>query len=488
VAESNEAIKVFVSYTHDSLMHSRRVLDLSNALRQAGFDCDIDQYHANQDWPAWMERSIECSKFVLVVCTPTYLRRWRNDEQPGIGLGAQWESLLTRQHLYLSPGNNDKFVPLIFEPHDIASIPTPLTNVTRIDLSPADGFKRLRCRLLNIPPAEKPPIRMSLAPVRLAEGFFTAQNSTGAQQEQHPFGLRDEQETLFSNLLPVSFPANIQTASVSLKRGVKVRDLFSDIWRKSDGIGDPPLDYWIEDKVLYTFRPFIEKFWQSIIASRIIRPLPPKPTATLANSKLMADRNKFIKLLNRCLDQLCASHGMNHKLAWSKEMRCHLFVAAPGQKFGHIKVKAISKQGEREVYKAIPNKISPDTNAIQHWQHQAFRHNFVRFGEQWFLQVIPFWAFTSDGQGTPSRWQKTSSANMRRPEKNRAVLGHVVFWASILCREDDLLRTNQLFQVHYPSKLNVSPSICDKDWIGITKAADKTDLQADLNLALDALL
>lgn len=476
----SEAIKVFVSYTHDSPAHSRRVLDLSNALRQAGFDCDIDQYHTNQSWPAWMERVIESSKFVLVVCTPTYLRRWKNEERPGVGLGAQWESLLTRQHLYLSPGKNEKYVPLVFETKDVLCIPTPLGDVTRIDLSQADGFKRLRCRLLCIPPAEKPPIRTSLTPVSLAEGFFTAQNSTGVQLEQHPFGLRKEQETLFSNLLPVSFPVNIQTASVSLKRGVKVRALFSDVWWKSGGIGDPPIDYWIENKVLYTFRPFTEKFWQSIIASKIIRPLPPKPTSTLANSKLMADKNQFIKLLNRCLDQLCISHEMAHKVAWSKEMKCHLFVAAPGRRCGHIKVKAISKQGEREVYKAIPNKFSPDPNAIQHWQHQAFRHFFVRFGEQWFLQVIPFWAFTSDGQGTPSRWQKTSSANMRRPEKNRAVLGHVAFWASILCREYDLLRTNQIFQIHYPSKLSVSPSVCDKDWIGITKAADKTDLQADL--------
>jgi hypothetical protein len=479
-----ETIKIFVSYTHDSRAHSRRVLDLSNALRQAGFDCDIDQYHVNQDWPAWMEHSIECSNFVLVVCTPTYLRRWKNHEKPGVGLGAQWESLLTRQHLYLSPGSNDKFVPLFFEAQDITSIPTPLTNVTRIDLSQAEGLKRLCCRLLNIPPAQKPPIRTSLASVSLAEGFFAAQNLTSAQQDNPPFGLRNEQETLFSNLLPVSFPANIQTASVSLKRGLKIRDAFSNVWRKSGGIGDPPIDYLIEDRLLYTFRPFTEKFWQSIIASKIIRPLPPKPTSTFANSKLMSDKNRCIKLLNRCLDHICASHEMVHKLAWSREMKCHFFVAAPGQKCGHIKVKALTKHAEREVYKAIPNKLSPDPNAIQHWQHQAFRHFFVRFGGQWFLQVIPFWAFTSDGRGTPSRWQKTSSANMRRPEKNRAVLGHVAFWASIICREDDLLRSNLIFEVHYPLRLSVSPSICDKDWIGITKAEDKSALQADLTLDL----
>ena len=46
-----------------------------------------------------MERTIASSKFVLVVCTAIYLRRWNNDEKPGVGLGAQWESLLTRQHL-----------------------------------------------------------------------------------------------------------------------------------------------------------------------------------------------------------------------------------------------------------------------------------------------------------------------------------------------------------------------------------------------------
>jgi|SRR5438093_10797243 len=106
ITDEGSAPTVFISYTHDSPAHSRRVLELSNWLRGEGFDCDIDQYHANQDWPAWMERKIEYSDFVLVICTPIYLRRWRNNERPGVGLGAQWESLLTRQHLYLAPGFN----------------------------------------------------------------------------------------------------------------------------------------------------------------------------------------------------------------------------------------------------------------------------------------------------------------------------------------------------------------------------------------------
>lgn len=89
------------------------------------------------------------------------------------------------------------------------------------------------------------------------------------------------------------------------------------MWKKAGGVGDAPVDFWIEKKVLYTFRPFTDKFWQAIIASKAIHPADPKPTLTLADSKLMADKNVFIKLLNRCLDQLCASHEMAHKLGWS---------------------------------------------------------------------------------------------------------------------------------------------------------------------------
>lgn len=136
-SEIQTPIKVFVSYTHDSPEHDARVLELSNSLRKRGFDSDIDQYHANQRWPLWMEERIAWADFVVVICTETYLRRWNADEKPGVGLGAQWESFLTRQCLYNSPKTNDKFVPVIFEAKDKAYIPTALTDVTRVVLGVA---------------------------------------------------------------------------------------------------------------------------------------------------------------------------------------------------------------------------------------------------------------------------------------------------------------------------------------------------------------
>ena len=493
-ASGIEPLRVFISYTHDSSSHSRRVLNLSNWLRHEGFDCDIDQYHVNENWPAWMERNIEQANFVLVICTPTYLRRWHNDEKPGVGLGAQWESLLTRQHLYFSAGLNNKFIPIVFREEHIASIPTPLANVTRVVLPDETEFERLKNRLLDIAPAEKPLLRTSLVPFALADGFFTKDaNRTPKRRpirpqqnvsDHQPLGLVPCNETVFSNLFPIIYPTRIQVAKVMLKRGTRFQEFLQKVWSELGNVGPPPMDFMIDAHVLYRFGELTDGIWAALVQRRLLRPMPDKLSSEWAESNRMADKNQFIKLLNHCLDQVCVDPGMAHQLSWSREMKCHLFVAKPGTRVGRIRVKAIRKEGTREVYKAIRDKTSTDPNSIQHWQHQAFRHFFVRFANRWFLNLIPFWAFTSDGKNTPGRWQKSSSANMRKPEKNRAVLGHVMFWASILCKDPDLLRPGEPFRIQRPIQMEASPSIDDHAWIAIAKETEKKELLTDMELPL----
>ena len=489
-----EPLKVFISYTHDSPEHSRRVLELSNCLREEGFDCDIDQYHANQNWPAWMERNIEHADFVLVICTPTYLRRWHNEEQPGVGLGAQWESLLTRQHLYFSGGLNNKFVPVVFQEDHISSIPTPLANVTRVVLLGQAAFERIKNRLLDIAPAEKPPLRTSLAPFTLADGFFTEpRNQTRKQRpirgRSNPFdhqalGLLPSKERMFSNLFPIIYPPKIQVAKVALKRGTRFPEFLQKVWKELGNTGSPPMDFFIDARVLYRFGVANSDVWDAMARRKVLRPMPEKNSSDWAQSKRMADKNYFIRLLNSNLDQVCAAPSMVHRLSWSREMKCHLFIARPGTRVGTITVRAIKREGTREVYKAIRDKTSSDPDSIQHWKHQAFRHFFVRFGDRWFLNVIPFWAFTRDGRGYPSRWQKSSSANMRKPEKNCAVLGHIMFWASILCKDSDLLRPSEPFRIERPIELELAPSVNDVAWINIAREAEKKELLADMELPL----
>src|SRR5450755_3721350 len=94
--------RVFVSYTHDSPAHLNRVLALSNRLREEGVDCRIDQYERSpaEGWPQWCDRQVEHSTFVLVVCTETYLRRFKREEMPQTGLGVTWEGHIIAQELY----------------------------------------------------------------------------------------------------------------------------------------------------------------------------------------------------------------------------------------------------------------------------------------------------------------------------------------------------------------------------------------------------
>ncbi len=154
------AIRVFISYSHDSPEHLQRVLELSNRLRSDGIDCHIDQYEVNppEGWIRWMERQFKEVRFVLVVCTETYLRRYSGEEKPGSGLGAAWESMLTTNYIHDSGLVNDKFVPVLFRNVDEQFIPEPLRITTSFCLEKKDGYSQLFRRLLNIPSAEKPPL------------------------------------------------------------------------------------------------------------------------------------------------------------------------------------------------------------------------------------------------------------------------------------------------------------------------------------------
>src|SRR5437667_456356 len=95
--------KVFVSYSHDSDEHRDRVLGLSERLRDDGIETLLDRYVNGtpaEGWPRWMLNQLDDAKFVLVVCTETYYRRFRGHEVPGKGKGADWEGALITQEIY----------------------------------------------------------------------------------------------------------------------------------------------------------------------------------------------------------------------------------------------------------------------------------------------------------------------------------------------------------------------------------------------------
>lgn len=194
--------KVFISYSHDSLEHENRVLELSDRLREDGIDANIDQYQSAppEGWQLWMEKEIRDSQFVLLVCTETYLRRVMKEEEQGKGLGVIWESTIAIQHLYNAGVVNKKFIPIVFGRENTTHIPISLQPTTYYDVSTEQGYASLYRRLTNQPYTTKPVLgaKKKLPPRERKKGSSEVKVSTAKLPSTDPtlFGREKELKEL----------------------------------------------------------------------------------------------------------------------------------------------------------------------------------------------------------------------------------------------------------------------------------------------------
>jgi hypothetical protein len=159
-----DAVRVFISYSHDSPEHERRTFDLADKLRSEGVDCELDQFEPAppEGWQRWMAQQVREADYVLVVCTASYHRRVTGREREGVGLGAIWEGGLITQELYDNGGRNDKFIPVVFNAGDTKEIPAFLKQTTYYDIADPSQYDALYRRLTAQPRI----VRRPLGPVR----------------------------------------------------------------------------------------------------------------------------------------------------------------------------------------------------------------------------------------------------------------------------------------------------------------------------------
>jgi tetratricopeptide (TPR) repeat protein len=156
-----EAPQVFLSYSHDSNSHRKQVLALSERLRQDGIETSLDRYVNGtppEGWPRWMLNRLDASDRVLLICTPTYYRRFRGHEEPGKGKGADWEGAIITQDIYDARSATTRFIPILFDPADEASIPEPVRSQTRYCLTSEPSYQDLLDALFDRAGIEPGPI------------------------------------------------------------------------------------------------------------------------------------------------------------------------------------------------------------------------------------------------------------------------------------------------------------------------------------------
>jgi len=155
------AIKVFISYTHDSEAHRERVLALSERLRLDGITTILDRYLETgsppQGWSRWMMAGLDESRYVLCICTETYRKRFLGLEDGETGRGGDWEGGLVTQAIYDARARTNKFIPVLFDGDDACRIPAPLRARTYHVLDSDEAYNTLYDALLDqsgIEPAE----------------------------------------------------------------------------------------------------------------------------------------------------------------------------------------------------------------------------------------------------------------------------------------------------------------------------------------------
>lgn len=129
-------IRVFISYSHDSEHHLQFVLELAERLIEDGFNCVLDFYldeSPDEGWRAWLETELAAADFVLVICTPDYLERYRVNELVAPDT-ENFSGLVITEDIYNSYATRTKFVPVLPEGGKLQDIIPPLQGQNTFEL------------------------------------------------------------------------------------------------------------------------------------------------------------------------------------------------------------------------------------------------------------------------------------------------------------------------------------------------------------------
>lgn len=179
----------------------------------------------------------------------------------------------------------------------------------------------------------------------------------------------------------------------------------------------------------------------------------------------------FKYLLRNCLRQKL----LPHNVILQRKHNLFIFTDKNGEKKRMEKWLG-DRENDRIVYERTMKNNKPDE--ILNCKHFAFRGQFKRFGNHWFLIMKPEWFFSFDGYNK-NPFASKSVDWLKRKENNSQVLNHFRFLISFLKGEADKITTAMLpgFRndgppppqypflnfgeiAHFPN----APFLDDKDW------------------------
>lgn len=152
-----KTISCFISYSRDSDEHILWVIHLANKLQENGVTTYLDLWdvHPGKDLMKYMETSIRESKFVILVCTPSFAGK-ANEGRGGVG----YEKSIVTGEIFYGAGSSEKFVPILRTGTPQIALPSYLKARKYVDFRNDKRFRssleELLRHFLGVPKYKRP--------------------------------------------------------------------------------------------------------------------------------------------------------------------------------------------------------------------------------------------------------------------------------------------------------------------------------------------
>lgn len=257
-------------------------------------------------------------------------------------------------------------------------------------------------------------------------------------------------ERIYSNLLPLTdFPHKIWVASTSLRSPAEVWACLGKNGRSTGGA-------WIlRDKKILAFYDLHESPWDQVYEAGTIDDFE---SYEWSESDDEERRRHFVQILNQTL----RSQLLPDVQYWPRE-DCYAYAGNLDDGTQERHYQSLKQQSHLSVVTKYESKTM-NGRTFEWLRHLAFRGQFRRFEDQWYLEITPTYRFTRDGLSL-YRYHEDSLKGIKRLEGNRAVLSPVLFWANHLKSDGQLFSTAKPLLIFGELlSFGIEVGINDKQW------------------------
>ena len=177
---------------------------------------------------------------------------------------------------------------------------------------------------------------------------------------------------------------------------------------------------------------------------------------------------RLVQLLNMTLEAHLYRRGL---FVDKKRKRAYFPREEEGPRV--ITYQARLRKATRTVVKA---RLSPRTDKILYWEHQAFSYRFEQFGDAWVLILEPGYVFTFNGLKGLLASERVNKLSTKRASRdyNNAVFNDISFWLWVLAKGES-------------GTFNLTPEAPLSDLLpGETRVLSRSSMESQAHVTLTA--